>query len=186
MRLDLYDASGFQRGAPRWKEALWLVLDGALVSSWLPGSGWRTRLLRLFGARIGAGVVIKPGVHVKFPWRLAIGAHCWIGERVWIDNLAPVIIGDHACLSQGAYLCTGSHDWSRERFDLVTTPIAIGDHAWICAGASLAPGAVLEEGAVLGMASLGRGRLPAWTLSAGVPARPVSPRVRPSARQAGP
>ena len=122
MRLDLYRNPHFPRGATRLTELVWIVLSGLLVASWLPGSGWRTFLLRLFGARIGQGVVIKPHVSIKFPWRLIVGNHVWIGERVWIDNLAEVAIGSNSCISQGAYLCTGSHDWSDSRFGLVTRP----------------------------------------------------------------
>lgn len=162
MRLDRYSPGNFDRGASRVREALWLVVSGVLVTSWLPGSGWRAWLLRAFGARIGKGVVLKPGVRVKFPWRLSIGDHSWIGEDVWIDNLAQVTIGAHACLSQGAYLCTGSHDWARDTFDLITRPITVGDHAWVGVRAVLAPGATLETGAVLSMTSLGKGRIEAW------------------------
>jgi len=176
MRLDLYRADGFDRGAPRWREAAWFPLEGLLLSSWLPGSGWRVALLRLFGARIGRGVVVKPGVRVKFPWRLVIGDHCWIGERAWIDNLAEVRIGSHVCVSQGAYLCTGNHDWAAETFNLRTEPIDLEDQSWVCARATLAPGARLEQGAILALGSTGQGRLVAWTIHAGTPARPVAAR----------
>ena len=159
MRLDLFSNPEFDRGASRWTELLWMFAQAWLLSSWLPGSGWRVRLLRAFGAKIGQGVVIKPHVRVKFPWRLAVGDHVWLGEDVWIDNLDRVEIGAHSCLSQGAYLCTGSHDWTDPTFSLVTRPIVIGQGCWVGAQASLAPGAVMEDGAVLAMASLGTGRL---------------------------
>ncbi|WPY96242.1 WcaF family extracellular polysaccharide biosynthesis acetyltransferase (plasmid) [Limimaricola variabilis] len=178
MQLDRFSSAGFDRGAPRVVEALWLAANSLLLSSWLPGSGWRVRLLRIFGAQLGHGVVIKPGVRVKFPWRLRVGDHSWIGEDVWIDNLAEVCIGAHACLSQGAYLCTGSHDWGRESFDLITRPIAVADHAWVGARAVLAPGATLGTGAVLGMGSLGKGDMTSWTIHVGHPAG--SRRARPA------
>ena len=164
MRLDKFQDSKFQRGASKLKEALWLATSGIIVESWLPGSRWRSFLLRLFGANVGKGVVIKPRVRVKFPWRLNIGAHSWIGENVWIDNLTHVDIGCHSCISQGSYLCTGSHDWSSETFELVVRPIVIADHAWVCAFALVAPGTTIEEGAVLGMGELGSGRLTKWTM----------------------
>lgn len=178
MRLDAYTTGGFDRGAPRWKEALWLAISGLLVASWLPGSGWRKRLLRAFGATIGRDVAIKPGVRIKFPWRLSVGDYSWIGEDVWIDNLAQVSIGAHACVSQGAYLCTGSHDWSRDSFDLITRPISLGDQSWVGAHANLAPGTTLGKGAVLGMGSLGKGTLAPWTLYTGTPATAQGPRPR--------
>lgn len=172
MRLDLFRNTDFERGASRLKEASWLLVSGLFVESWLPGSGWRVALLRLFGARIGEGVVIKPGVKVKFPWRLVVGDHSWIGERVWIDNLGQVTIGSHACLSQGAYLCTGSHDWSSERFDLIVAPITVADHAWICAFATLAPGSAIGEGAVVTMGGTIAGPVAAWTISTRGDTRP--------------
>ncbi len=175
-RLADYSAPQFSRGRPAVFEALWLVVQSLFVASWLPGSGQRRLLLRLFGARIGKGVVVKQRVRVKFPWRLAIGDNTWIGEDVWIDNLAPVTIGADCCLSQGAYLCTGSHDWSRSSFDLITKPIVIGDGAWIAARAIVGPGVSVGEGAVLGLGSTATRDLAPWQVHLGVPARPVAER----------
>ena len=127
------------------------------------GSRLRITILRIFGARIGSGVVIKPHVKVKFPWRLTVGANSWIGEGVWIDNLAEVKIGCNACISQGAYLCTGSHDWSAPTFDLVVRPIEIGDEAWICANASVGPGVRAGRGAVLTLGAVATRDLEDWT-----------------------
>lgn len=182
MRLDRYSAASFNRGASPLIEAVWMLCDALLHSSWLPGSSWRCFLLRLFGARIGKGVVIKPGVRVKFPWRLQVGDFSWIGESVWIDNLADVTIGSHVCISQGAYLCTGSHNWKLETFDLITRPIILKDHSWVGSRAVLAPGSELEMGAVLSMASLGKGCMAPWTIHAGVPAVPVQPRDQSSSK----
>lgn len=159
MRLDTFSNSGFDRGASVWKEAAWVAVCGILFSSWLPGSGWRRLILRAFGAKVGRGVVFKPGVRVKFPWRLEVGERAWIGEDVWIDNLAQVTIGADTCISQAAYLCTGSHDWADSAFPLITRSIRIGSGCWVAARATLAPGAELGDGAVLGMCALGRGHL---------------------------
>jgi putative colanic acid biosynthesis acetyltransferase WcaF len=171
-----YSAPHFSRGRPAAVEALWMLLQWLLVSSWLPGSSHRRVLLRLFGARVGCGVVIKPGVRVKFPWRLSIGCHSWIGEDVWIDNLADVSIGANCCLSQGAYICTGSHDWSRRSFDLVTKPVVVRDSAWIAARAVVGPGVTIGEGAVLGLASMATEDLTDWTVYLGVPSLPICQR----------
>jgi putative colanic acid biosynthesis acetyltransferase WcaF len=177
MRLDLFENPEFSRGASRWQEALWLAVGSLLFSSWLPGSGWRVLLLRWFGARVGCGVVIKPNVRVKFPWRLAVGDYCWIGESVWIDNLAQVSLGNHSCLSQGAYLCTGSHDWTQETFDLVVKPITVRNHAWVGAMARVAPGVVIGEGAVLSLASVALHDLDDWMICSGHPAVAIKKRV---------
>ena len=179
MQLDRFTSAGFDRGASRMREALWLAANGLLLSSWLPGSRWRRALLAMFGAEIGRGVVLKPGIRVKFPWRLRIGDHSWIGEDVWIDNLGDVTVGRHACLSQGAYLCTGSHDWGREGFDLIVRPIVVEDHVWVGAMAVIAPGTRLHEGAVLTLGGAAKGDLASWTINEGSPARPIRARPRP-------
>lgn len=175
-RLKEYAAPQYSRGRPAAIEALWMIVQALLVSSWLPGSAHRLLLLRLFGARIGTGVVVKPRVRVKFPWRLSIGSHSWIGEGVWIDNLANVSIGTDCCLSQEAYLCTGSHDWSRSSFDLLTGPIAISDGAWIAARSVIGPGITIGEGAVLGLGSTATSDLAPWRIHIGIPAVPVRER----------
>jgi putative colanic acid biosynthesis acetyltransferase WcaF len=96
-----YDNAWFNRGRSRLVEVLWLVLDAALVRSRLPGGTHRRLILRAFGALIGKRVLIKPGVRIKFPSRLEIGDNSWVGEDVWIDNLAPVQIGANSA-SPGA------------------------------------------------------------------------------------
>ena len=178
MHLDKFDNRDFERGRPFWVEALWRAAEGILFRSWLPGSAWRVSLLRLFGAQLGQGVVIKPHVSVKFPWKLSIGSFSWIGEAVWIDNLAQVTIGKHCCLSQGAYLCTGSHRWDLDTFDLVTRPIVIKDHCWIGAMARVAPGVECGEGAVLSMSSLATSDLCEWQIYGGNPAKSIKQRNR--------
>lgn len=177
-RVDLatFDARAFDRGRPAIIEAIWILVQALLVSSWLPGSWHRSVLLRLFGAKIGRGVRIKPGVRVKFPWRLSIGNDCWIGENVWIDNLADVTMGSNCCISQGAYLCTGNHDWSKGSFDLKVGPIVIADAAWIAARATVAPGVSIDEGAVLGIGSVALKSLEGWKIYSGNPATAVKDR----------
>jgi putative colanic acid biosynthesis acetyltransferase WcaF len=176
VRLDLYSAEGFDRGRSAWVEALWLLVQRVFLTSPLWGMQLRILVLRLFGARIGRGVTIKPGVRVKFPWRLQVGNHCWIGECVWLDNLAEIRIGNHCCLSQGAYLCTGSHDWRRVRFDLVVKPIALEDEVWLAARSVVGPGVTARRGAVLSLGSVATRDLLPWHIHQGVPARPAKPR----------
>ena len=176
-RLKDFATPHFSRGRWRVVEALWLLAQWALITSPIPGAAHRRWLLRVFGAKIGRGVNIKPGVRVKFPWRLEVGDHSWLGEEVWIDNLDKVSIGANCCISQRVYLCTGSHDWSRSTFDLITRPIRINDGAWIAACSTVGPGVTVGEGAVLGLGSVANNDLQPWGIYLGVPAVYVRPRV---------
>jgi putative colanic acid biosynthesis acetyltransferase WcaF len=150
----------------------WFFLGLPLLRcSILPSSSFRRRLLTLFGATIGEGAVIKPGVRVKFPWKLKAGRHCWFGEDSWIDNIAPVTLGDHVCISQGVYLCTGNHDWSDPAFRLMAGPIRIESGAWVASRAVLGPGSVIGECAVVGFGAVVNGSVPPYEIHAGNPAR---------------
>jgi putative colanic acid biosynthesis acetyltransferase WcaF len=176
MQLDIYENSKFDRGASRIKEILWLFCGGLLVTSWIPGSAWRINLLRLFGAQIGRGVVIKQKFRVTFPWRMVVGDYCWIGEGVWFDNLSEIRLGSHVCISQGAYLCTGSHDWSKQGFDLIVKPINIESQSWISAMSKVGPGVTIGEGVVLMLGSVATQTLLPWSVYGGNPATEIKKR----------
>ena len=103
-------------------------------------SSLKASLLRIFGAKIGEGLVCKPGVSIKSPWFLDIGDHVWIGENAWIDNHCRVGIGSNSCLSQGVYVFTGNHDWNKPTFDYFSKPITIGEGVWVAAFATIYPG----------------------------------------------
>ena len=177
MRLDTYDSQSFARGRWKWIEALWLIAQCLFVSSAIPGAAHRRWILRLFGASIGHEVDIKPRVRVKFPWRLTVGDYSWIGEDVWIDNLAEVKIGSHCCISQGVYLCTGSHDWTKLRFDLIVRAIDVGDHSWIAARSIIGPGVTIGEGGVLSLGSVATSNLAPWSIYSGTPAVRIKART---------
>lgn len=170
-------SSDYSPGASIIKQLLWFYIGAPLLSTyWLPFSGLKVKILRLFGASMGIGIRIKPGVKVKFPWRLTVGDSCWLGEQVWIDNLAPVTLAENVCLSQGVYLCTGNHDWTKPTFDLCIDKICIEHSAWIGAKAVIGPGVTVGEGAVLGLGSTASSSLERWTIYAGHPAVPLKAR----------
>lgn len=170
MRLDRYDGSSFERGKSRIVEGLWYVISSIFVASWIPGSWLRVELLKLFGAQIGKGVLIKPRVRIKFPWKLILGDHVWIGEGVWVDNIFPISVGNHVCISQRVFLCSGNHDWRHDAFPLRQGDIRVGNQVWLGAGSSVAPGAVVADGVVLAIGSVATGKLSDNGVYKGVPA----------------
>lgn len=176
MRLDQYTT--YTPTAPLWKQILWYFLGDPLVQSrWLFFSGLKVWTLRRFGAQIGQQVRIKPSVRVKFPWQLTIGDYVWIGENAWLDNLAPITLESHVCLSQDVYLCTGNHDWTHPDFKLITGSIYIEQGSWIAARCVIGPGVTVGQGAVLTLGSVTSRSLQPMTIYAGNPAQPIKNRL---------
>jgi putative colanic acid biosynthesis acetyltransferase WcaF len=177
LRLDCYTTGTYTIGAPLWKQLLWYFVGAPILRSYLiPFSSLKVMILRMFGAKIGQGVRIKTGVRVKFPWRLAIADFVWIGEDVWLDNLAPITIESHCCISQDVYLCTGNHDWSDRDFALLTAPIHLESGSWIAARATIAAGVRVGQGAVLGLGSVATRSLEPMTIYSGNPAIAIKSR----------
>lgn len=167
-----FDNDWYRPGRSGLIQALWFFIGLPILRSrLLPFSSLRCRLLRMFGARIGRGTVIKPGVRVKYPWLFGTGDYCWIGEDCWIDNLAPVTLGSNVCISQGVYVCTGNHDWSDPAFGLMIKGIEIHDGAWVGAKAVLAPGVAISECAVVAAGSVITQDVPRFEVYGGNPAR---------------
>ena len=174
--LAAYDNSWYRPGS-LVKRVLWHLTSLLFFRSAFPFSGVKTRLLRVFGARVGRGVVIKPHVTVKYPWFLSVGDHSWIGEGVWIDNLARVVIGTNVCLSQGACLLTGNHNYKKSSFDLVLGPVTIEDGVWIGAKAVVCPGVTCYSHSVLSVGGVATADLRPYTVYAGNPASKRRERV---------
>jgi len=175
--LSQFQNNAFDPGRPWIVRLAWFLFGLPLLRcSLIPSSAFRCFLLRAFGAEIGHGTVMQQHFRVKYPWNLRVGDNCWFGEECWIDNLAPVTVGNNVCISQGAYLCTGNHDWSDPAFALIVRPIRLEDGAWVGARSSLAPGVVIGECAIVGLGAVVSKSIPPYEIHAGNPARFV--RVR--------
>jgi putative colanic acid biosynthesis acetyltransferase WcaF len=174
MELKGYTVGDFDRGAPRWKEALWMLVKWVFFLNAFPWpSGLRVFLLRAFGAVIGVGVVIRSNVNVSYPWRLKVGDDVWLGEEVSILSLATVTVESSVCISQRAFLCTGSHDFRAPGFDLITKPITVRRGSWVAAQAFIAPGVEIGEGSMVGAGAVVLENVPAKSLMLGNPAQAV-------------
>jgi len=176
--LSVYDNSWYDPGGGPLKRLVWYFCNVLFFINPLnPFSRLKVFLLRLFGADIGRGVVIKPGVNIKYPWLLTVGDHSWIGERVWIDNLAPVTIGKNCCISQGALLLCGNHNYKKSTFDLIVKPIRMEDGAWVGARAVVSPGVTVGSHAILTVQSVATETLEPYGLYKGNPAVRIRERV---------
>jgi putative colanic acid biosynthesis acetyltransferase WcaF len=139
--------------------------------------GWRRSLLRLFGAQIGIGAHPYPSCKIWAPWNLAMGNYSCLGPYVDCYNVARIELGEYATVSQYAYLCGATHDYTRLTMPLVPKPIRIGARVWVAAAVFVGPGVTVEEGAVVGARSCVVRDVPAWTVVAGNPARVIKRRV---------
>jgi putative colanic acid biosynthesis acetyltransferase WcaF len=175
--LSLYTNSWYKPGS-KAKRFSWYIANLLFLNTGIPFTcGFKTRLLKLFGAKIGKGFVIKPKVNIKYPWFLTIGNHVWIGENVLIDNLAQVYIGANACISQGAVLLCGNHNYTKTTFDLKMGPITLEEGVWIGAGAIVCPGVTCKSHSVLSVSSVATKDLKAYSIYQGNPAIMIKERV---------
>lgn len=172
------------RGRSAYSVQLWWLVQATLFK-WSPQFmyGWRRTLLRGFGAKVGHGVIIRPTATVTYPWKVTVGDHAWIGDDVVLYSLGDISIGSHAVVSQGSYLCAGTHDYQSPRFDILARPIVIEAEAWVAAECFIAPGVTVHRGAVIGARSTVLSDMPEGMICVGYPARPVRVRLPEAASQ---
>lgn len=133
-------------------------------------------MLLAFGALIGRGVRVQGSARIWQPWRLQIGDHSWIDGNVCLYSVDDIRIGSNAVVSEGAFLCTASHDIRSSTFELKTAPIAVGDMAWIGARAIVLPGVTIGTGAVIAAGAVVTKDVAPWTVVGGNPAREIGRR----------
>ncbi len=175
--LSSFNNSWYKPGNPI-KRGLWFIFNALFLQSrFCPFSKIKILVLKMFGAKIGKGVIIKPSVNVKYPWKLTIKNHVWIGENVWIDNLDDVYIGNHVCLSQGAMLLCGNHDYKKPSFDLKIGKITLEDGVWIGAKSVVCQNVTCKSHSVLAVQSVANHDLEAYWIYKGNPAEKVRERI---------
>jgi len=178
IKLNHFNNQWYHPGGNTIIRGLWFCTNILFFkSSFITSATFKCFLLRVFGAKIGKSVVIKPSVNIKYPWRLTVGDYSWIGEDVWIDNLDQVNIGANVCISQGALLLCGNHNYRKETFDLITGPITIEDGAWIGAKTVVCPGVCCKSHSVLSVGSIATKDLEAYSVYQGNPAIKVKNRL---------
>ncbi len=178
VNLSLYDNSWYKPGKNFLVRIIWHFLNAVLFSSSLiPINALKIIILKLFGSNVGKGVVIKPGVYIRYPWNLSIGDFVWIGDKAIIDNHGKVRIGDNVCISQHAMILTGSHNPASKAFDLVLSDIVIEDGVWIGAKAIVNGGIRCASHSILSVNSVAIQNLLDYTIYSGNPAIPITTRV---------
>lgn len=148
-------------------QATWFFL-----ARWTPPfmHRWRIFLLNIFGAKVSYSAYIYSSVRVWAPWNLKVEKYGTLAREVDCYNIAKVEIGEKSVISQGAFLCTGTHDYRDISFPLRSFPIIIENNSWICADSFVGPGVVVHEGAILSAVGATFKHLDAWTIYTGNPA----------------
>jgi len=166
-----FNTNNYDPGGSLLKQVLWYFMSTLFFRSGLiPLSSMLVFILRSFGAKIGNDVRLKPYINIKYPWKLIIGDHTWIGEHCAIENLAMVNIGKNVCLSQYSMLLTGNHNYKKTTFDLITSPIVIEDGVWIGAKAVVCPGVNAFSHSILTVGSVITKNMEPYSIYAGNPA----------------
>lgn len=178
VKLAEFNNKSFNKKVGKFKWILWMIINAIIFKpSWIPLIGIKIYLLKFFGAKIGEGLIIKPSVHIKFPWKLIIGNDVWLGENSWIDNLDQVTIGNNVCISQGALLLTGNHDYTLPSFDYRNAPIVIENGVWIGAKSVVCPGVICKSHSILAVGSIATHKLEPYSIYQGNPAKEVRKRT---------
>jgi len=165
------------RGRPGWYVQLWWLVQATLFAmSPQFMYGWRNFLLRLFGAKVGDNVIIRPSVRITYPWKVKIGHNVWIGDHAELYSLGEIEIGDDVVISQKSYLCAATHDFTKISFDMMAQKITIEDQVWLATDVFVAPGVSIGRGALIGARSSVFADMPEGMICLGSPAKPVKPR----------
>ncbi|NQU73930.1 MAG: colanic acid biosynthesis acetyltransferase WcaF [Candidatus Omnitrophica bacterium] len=176
VRLDRFKTDWYNPGG-KLKRIIWYLMNSIFFKSSIPYPCIIKKvLLRSFGAKVAGNIVVKPSISIKYPWFLTIGDNVWLGENVWIDNLADVKVGNNVCISQGAYITTGNHNYKKETFDLIVSPITIEDGVWVGARAIICPGVTLKTHCVISAGSVVTDNTNSYMVYQGNPAKPTRER----------
>ena len=153
----------------------WFWVQHLIFKSAFTPSSLRSLLLKLFGASVGSGVLIRRGVRVHFPWKLEIGDDCWIGEEVWFINHEKITIGSNVCISQRSIICSGGHDYRSASLEYAHKPVTIKDGAWVCLDAKVLPGVTIGECSVVSSGEIAKKSLPAHSILVDGQVRSIDP-----------
>lgn len=144
----------YDKGRGIVPQVLWVALSATVfMQVWCP-SRLRCTILRVFGASVGRGVLIKHDVRIQWPWKLSIGDNSWIGTGAYLHNIEHLTIGSDVCISQQAFLCTGSHDYRSPVFEYDNRPIVVEDGVWVGARAVVLRGVTIGADSVIGATAL--------------------------------
>lgn len=162
----------------KYKILIWYLFNRLFFNTYIPyPSKFKVFILRLFGANIGDSIFIKPKVNIKYPWLLSIGKDVWIGENVWIDNLTQINIASNVCISQGAMLLCGNHNYKRTSFDLMIGEISLEEGIWLGAKTIICPGVTCKNHSILTVGSVATKNLEPYAIYQGNPAQKVKERI---------
>ena len=176
--LSTFSVPAHFRGKPAWFVQLWWIVHTILFRlSPQIFFGWRRFLVRLFGGKIGKGVLLRPTVNITYPWKVSIGDFSWVGDDVTLYSLGQIEIGSNVVISQRSYVCTGSHDMESPSFEMFEKPIVIEDESWVATDVFIAPGVRIGRGVVVGARSTVLHNLPPMMVCIGNPAKPIRPRL---------
>lgn len=158
---------------------IWTI-TWSICCKWLPrsmGSEWKRFILNIFGAKIERGAIVYSGAKIYCPYNLIMKRGSCIDMGVNCYNVSTIMLEENAVVSQGAFLCTASHDYTDSRHPLIGSPITLCKHSWVAAQAFIGLGVTIGEGAVVGARSAVFSNVEPWSVVGGNPANIIKNRV---------
>ena len=175
--LSSFTVPGTFRGRSKVTVQIWWIVQASLFS-WSPEIlyGWRSFLLRLFGAQIGKKVRIRSSVTITYPWKIKVGDYTWIGHDCTLYSLGEISIGSHVAIAHKVYLNTGGHEYDKKTFDIFSKPVVVEDQCWLTNDVYVAPGVTIGKGTIVSARSTVLKDLPPGKICVGTPAKPIKDR----------
>lgn len=136
----------------------------------------RTLVVRIFGLNCGKKCQIKKPIYIQHHKNIVIGNNSFIFGQSCIDAFALVTIGNNVRIAPQVTIITGTHEIGepeKRAGETFGEPIVIGDGCWIGARVTITSGVTIGEGCIVSAGSVVMRSMPAHSLIAGNPARPI-------------
>ncbi len=141
-----------------------------------PSHHLRRFLMRMAGAKIGAGTSIHMGCRFFSLKNVRIGKDSLIGDHSFLDGRDKLIIGDHTDIASQVLIYNSEHDINSDDFGAISAPVEIGDYVFIGPRAIILPGVKIGNGAVVAAGAVVTSDVAEFTIVGGVPAKVIGER----------
>jgi acetyltransferase-like isoleucine patch superfamily enzyme len=146
------------------------------LSGYIPSHIIRKIIYGIYGIQTGHRSFIHMGARFNEPWRIRIGEGTIVGEKIFLDGRASLVIGSHVDIASDVMIWNSEHDINSDDFHAVNEEVVIGDYVFIGPRVIILPGVHIGKGAVIAAGAVVTKDVADFMVVGGVPARPIKER----------